>query len=64
MDSHVWRDLVEVDSAVSLHVVLGVDLQLFVGVDGNQHGTDVGLGEENSENSDWFQREHSVFLLG
>lgn len=29
---HVWRDLVEVDPAVPLHVVLGVDLQVFVRV--------------------------------
>lgn len=29
---HVWGDLVEVDTAVSLHVVLGVDGQVFVGV--------------------------------
>ncbi len=30
--SHVWRDLVEVDPTVSLHVVLGVDLQVSVWV--------------------------------
>lgn len=48
VDSHVWRDLVEVDSAVSLHVVLGVDLQLFVGVDWNQHRTDVRLTERRT----------------
>lgn len=48
-DSHMRRDLVEVDSAVSLHVVLGVDLQLFVGVDWNQHGTDVRLTERRTQ---------------
>lgn len=48
MDSHVRRDLVEVDSAVSLHVVLSVDLQVFVGVDGHQHRTDVRLAERGT----------------
>lgn len=48
VDSHMWRDLIEIDSAVSLHVVLGVDLQLFVGVDWNQHGTDVRLTERRT----------------
>lgn len=48
MDSHVRRDLVEVDSAVSLHVVLGVDLQVFVGVDRHQHRTDVRLAEKGT----------------
>lgn len=48
LDSHVRRDLVEVDSTVSLHVVLGVDLQLSVGVDGNEHRTDVRLAERGT----------------
>lgn len=57
MDSHVWRDLVEVDAAVPLHVVLGVDLQVFVGVDGNQHRTNVRLAERG-------RRGHSEITFG
>lgn len=40
---HVWRNLIEVDATVSLHVVLGVDLQVFIRVHRYQHRTDVSL---------------------
>lgn len=59
----MWRDLVEVDSPVSLHVVLGVDLQLFVGVDGNQYRTDVGLNNDPfRDNSQSFYEEGKVLI--
>lgn len=45
---HVWRDLVKINPPVSLHVVLGVDLQVSVRVDGHQHRTDVRLWREDT----------------
>lgn len=44
---HVGWDLVEIDSAVSLHVVLGVDLQVFVWVNWHQHWPNVRLQRKN-----------------
>lgn len=46
---HVWRDLVKINSPVSLHVVLGVDLQVSVGVYRHQHRTDVRLDGEKTQ---------------
>lgn len=37
------RDFIEADTPVPLHVLLGVDLQLFVGIHRHQHGANVGL---------------------
>lgn len=48
---HVWRDLVKINAPVSLHVVLGVDLQVSVGVYGHQHRTDVRLDGEKTQKS-------------
>lgn len=48
---HVWRDLVKINPPVSLHVVLGVDLQVSVRVYGHQHRTDVRLGGEKTQMS-------------
>lgn len=48
---HVWRDLVKINPPVSLHVVLGVDLQVSVRVYGHQHRTDVRLEGEKTQMS-------------
>ena len=41
--SHVWRELVEVDSTIFLHCGIVVDPYLFVWVDRDNHRTYVGL---------------------
>lgn len=44
-NSHVWRYLIEADSSVALHLLFGVNLQLFVRVHWHQHWANVRLSQ-------------------
>ncbi len=43
--SHVWWKLKKVDTHVKFHLFLGVDVQLFVGINRHQQRANVGLTE-------------------
>lgn len=62
-NSHVRGDFIEVNAPVPFHMLLGVDLQLFIGIHWHQHRANVRLVRKEKEWWACLQLKHNLVRI-